>query len=71
MPLPNPFWRAALLALAWCLVGLGIDPGPDAKPAAAPASANAQRAAWAPGEFAAERDRNAPSHPATRGTTRR
>jgi hypothetical protein len=53
MPLLNPFWRAAAIALAWCLVGLGFDPGPDA--ADAPPAANAQRVAWVPGEFANER----------------
>jgi hypothetical protein len=49
----NPFWRAAALALAWCLIGLGIDPGPDAGPV--PPTANAQRAAWVPNQFASER----------------
>ena len=47
----DPFRRAAVLALAWCLVGLGFDPGPDAAPAPPPAI-NGQRAAWVPGQFA-------------------
>jgi hypothetical protein len=55
MPLMNPFWRACVLALAWCLVGLGIDPGPDAVTAPTPPAANAQRVAWVRGEFATDR----------------
>ena len=54
MPSPDPFRRAAALALAWCLVGLGIDPGPEGNPAPVQPAANAQRVAWVPGEFAAE-----------------
>lgn len=50
---PDPFWRAAALALAWCLVGLGIDPGPDAAPSRP--AANAQRPAWVPNQFASQR----------------
>lgn len=35
----DPFRRAAALALAWCLIGLGIDPGPDAATVADPPAA--------------------------------
>jgi hypothetical protein len=52
---PDPFWRAAALALVWCLVGLGIDAGPDATSAPTPPAPNAQRAAWVPHQFASER----------------
>jgi hypothetical protein len=46
---PDPFRRAAVLALAWCLVGLGFDPGPVGAP---PTQANGPCAAWVPGRFA-------------------
>ena len=46
----DPFRRATVLALAWCLVGLGFDPGPGAAPP--PPAVNGQRAAWVPGQFA-------------------
>ncbi len=29
----DPFQRAVLIALAWCLVGLGIDTGANSRPA--------------------------------------
>ena len=51
----DPFWRACALALAWCLVGLGIDPGPDGQTRPVQPAANAQRAAWVPNQFATER----------------
>ena len=54
MPSPDPFWRAAALALAWCLVGFGIDPGPEGSSAPVQPAANAQRVAWVPNEFATE-----------------
>ena len=57
MTSPEPFWRAAGLALAWCLVGLGIDPGPDGVTAPTQPAANAQRAAWVPNQFATERSK--------------
>jgi hypothetical protein len=60
MPLLNPFWRAAAIALAWCLIGLGIDPGPDAADAPPPA---VQRAAWVPGQFATDRNLEVNSTP--------
>ena len=55
MTSPDPFRRAVVLALAWCLVGLGIDPGPEGAPAPAQPAVNAQRAAWVPGQFASRR----------------
>ena len=57
---PDPFWRACALALAWCLVGLGIDPGPDGPAAPARPAANAQRAAWVPNQFAGRRGEQPP-----------
>lgn len=50
----DPFWRAAALALVWCLVGFGIDPGPDGGSAPVQPAANAQRVAWVPSQFAAD-----------------
>lgn len=61
MTSPAPFWRAAALALAWCLVGLGIDLGPGAAPKQP--TANAQRPAWVPNQFASQRPSTNP--PAT------
>jgi len=55
MTSPDPFWRACALALAWCLVGLGIDPGPDGVTGPTQPAANAQRAAWVPHQFATQR----------------
>jgi hypothetical protein len=60
---PDPFWRACALALAWCLIGLGIDPGPDGQPAPAQPAANAQRAAWVPNQFASRRNGEQPPPP--------
>ena len=51
----DPFRRAVLLALAWCLVGLGIDPGPQGAPVPPRPAASAQRAAWVPNQFASRR----------------
>jgi hypothetical protein len=57
MPSPDPFWRACALSLAWCLVGLGIDPGPGGVTGPTQPTANAQRAAWVPNQFASERSK--------------
>ena len=46
----DPFRRAAVLALAWCLVGLGIDTGADSS--TAPARPDARPTAWVPCQFA-------------------
>ena len=49
----DPFRRATVLALAWCLVGLGFDPGPGAAPRPAdPQAVNCQRTVCVPGQFA-------------------
>ena len=52
MTTPDPFWRAAALALVWCLVGFGIDPGPEGNSAPVRPAANAHRVAWVPSGFA-------------------
>jgi hypothetical protein len=65
MMIVDPFRRAVVLALAWCLIGLGIDPGPGGSPAPTQPAASAQRAAWVPYEFASQRatdGRQAPPH---------
>ena len=59
MTAPDPFWRAAALTLVWCLVGFGIDPGPEGTSAPARPAANAQRVAWVPTQFAADREPDA------------
>jgi hypothetical protein len=68
MMILDPFRRAVVLALAWCLVGLGIDPGPQGNAVPAQPAANAQRAAWVPHQFASQRAADGRS--AARPTTR-
>jgi hypothetical protein len=59
MRAPDPFRRAAVLALAWWLVGLGIDPGPGHRSAQGgrtcprPAAADGWRAQTLPSDRAA------------------
>lgn len=62
MTSPDPFWRAAVLALAWCLVGLGIDTGAQPQGHPAPvATPTTQVSVGTPGHFASARTSDADS----------
>lgn len=62
MPYADPFRRAAILALLWCLVGLNIDTGAERRERWVSANSNGQFASTR--TSAAEQERsNATSRP--------
>jgi hypothetical protein len=59
MPYADPFRRAAILALLWCLVGLSIDTGADRRARWVSANTNGQFASTRTSDTDQERSNTA------------